>query len=313
MKPLELTACSDAHHVRYLSCTIPPAGDGMALGVWMRRCLGLSAGLIQRVKYLEDGILLDGRRAGTNARVRQGQQLRVRLSDSRRRSDIPPSSGAVRLLYEDDDLLVADKPAGLAVHPGVGHWADTLGGRLLAYYDSRQIPADFHPVHRLDKGTSGAMVVAKHASAQDKLRRLLHTPAFSRAYLAVCDGAPPKERGCIDLPIARAADSMIRQEIRADGAPACTEYQVLRRCAGRTLLRLHLTTGRTHQIRVHMAALGCPLTGDFLYGTENQALISRPALHAHMLSFLHPLTGRAMLFALPLPEDMAALLTGGKP
>ena len=116
----------------------------------------------------------------------------------------------------------------------------------------------------------------------------------------------------MDAPIARLGEAK-RFCVDPDGAPSLTRWEVLRERDGLSLLRLRPETGRTHQIRVHMAALGCPLTGDFLYGTENQALISRPALHAHMLSFLHPLTGRAMLFALPLPEDMAALLTGGKP
>ena len=308
MRPLERCACSDSRGVRYLACTVSPAWDGAALGLLLRRGLGLSAGAVQRAKMLEDGLLLDGVRAAVNVRVRPGQQLRVRLSDTGRKSGIVPAPHPLTVLYEDADLLVVSKPAPLAVHPGAGHWADTLGGRVLAYYDRQGAGDDFHPVHRLDKGTSGAMVVARHAYAQEALRLRLHTADFSRAYLAVCDGAPPAEQGCVDLPIGRADGSVIRREVRPDGDRALTEYRVLRRAGARTLVRLQLKTGRTHQIRVHMAALGCPLTGDFLYGTENPALIARPALHAHLLSFRHPLSGRRLTFALPLSADMAALL-----
>ena len=308
METFDLTTPPYREHARYLTYTVPPEHGGTEAGTLLRRGLGLSAALIKRIKHLEDGISLDGVRVTTRTRAEAGQCLRVRLSDSERRSEIQPAPGALDILYEDEDLLVLNKAPGMAVHPGVGHWTDTLGSALLEYYDRRAIPADFHPVHRLDKGTSGAMVVAKHAYAQDKLRQALHGDAFQREYLAVCDGAPPSEHGTVDLPLAHAGNSVIRQEIRPDGLDAHTEYEVLQHTLSRTLVRLRLQTGRTHQIRVHMAAIGCPLTGDFLYGTEDQALISRPALHSHVLSFTHPLTGEALSFTVPLPEDMKKLL-----
>ena len=308
MQTVDLTAPPYREHVRYLTYAVPPEHDGTEVGTLLKRGPALSSALIKRIKYLEDGILLDGVRVTTRTRAQAGQCLQVRLSDSERRSEIYPASGALDILYEDEDLLVLNKAPRMAVHPGAGHWTDTLGSILLGYYDRRGIPADFHPVHRLDRGTSGVMMVAKHTYAQDQLRQAMHSAAFSREYLAVCDGAPAAERGVIDFPLAHAKNSVIRQEIRADGLPARTEYEVLRRTPKRALLRLHLQTGRTHQIRVHMAAIGCPLTGDFLYGTEDQALISRPALHAHALSFLHPLTGAKLMFTVPLPADMENLL-----
>lgn len=308
MATFDLTGSPYREHVRYLTYTVPPEHSGVEVGTLLRRGLGFSATLIKRVKYLEDGISLDGVRVTTRTRAEAGQCLRVRLSDSERRSEIQPAPGVLDILYEDEDLLVLNKAPGMAVHPGVGHWTDTLGSALLDYYDRCAIPADFHPVHRLDKGTSGAMVVTKHAYAQDQLRQALHSGAFRREYLAVCDGAPPTEHGTVDLPLAHAGDSVIRQEIRSDGLPAHTEYEVLQHTPSRTLVRLRLQTGRTHQIRVHMAAIGCPLTGDFLYGTEDQALISRPALHSHILSFVHPVTGEELTFTVPLPEDMKKLL-----
>jgi 23S rRNA pseudouridine1911/1915/1917 synthase len=305
-----MSTCDIPHtcNVRYLTQTILPAWDGVEVGALLRRELQLSSTLIKRVKWLPDGLALDGERCTTRTRCRAGQVLRVRLSDAERRSGLEPLPGALDILYEDEDILVLNKAPGVPVHPNFGSDLITIGNILLNYYDSKGILADFHPVHRLDKGTSGALVVAKHGYAQDVLRRALHTEQFVREYLAVCDGAPERDHDIIDLPIAHAPHSPIRHEVRADGLPARTEYWVLRRTEQRALLRMRLQTGRTHQIRVHMAAIGCPLTGDFLYGREDRDLISRPALHSHSLAFSHPLTGEGLSFTVPLPEDMAALL-----
>ena len=176
------------------------------------------------------------------------------------------------------------------------------------YYQKQGVFADYHPVHRLDKGTSGLMVVAKHPHAQERLKEQLHTGAFRRIYLAVCEGRPEPEAGVVDAPIGRVEGSLLAREVRADGQPARTRYRVLRTGAGRALLRLELETGRTHQIRVHMAHLGHPLTGDFLYGTEDTALIRRPALHSAGLELVQPLTGVLIRLCVPLPEDMERLL-----
>ena len=308
MEKLDLCTAPYRARVRYLHYIVPEERAGTEVGNLLRHGLDFSAALIKRVKWLEDGLRLDGVRVGTREKAAAGQELCVRLSDTERGGEIPPHAGPLDILYEDEDLLVVNKAAGVAVHPGIGHWENTLGSFLLNYYDSEGIPADFHPVHRLDKGTSGAMVVAKHAYAQELLRQQLHTDDFQREYLAVCDGVPAAREGRVDLPIAHSKTSVILQEVRADGLPAQTDYCVLRESGGRSLVRLRLATGRTHQIRVHMKALGCPLTGDFLYGTENQALIARPALHSSRLSFLHPLSHKEIYLEVPLPEDMAALL-----
>ena len=151
------------------------------------------------------------------------------------------------------------------------------------------------------------MCAAQHAHAHEKLKEALHTPAFQRVYLAVCEGVLPARSGVIDAPIGREEGSSIRRTVCPDGLHAQTEYEVLSSAHGRSLVRLTLTTGRTHQIRVHMAHIGCPLTGDFLYGTEIEA-ISRPALHSHQLTLTHPVTGQQMSWTAPLPDDMARLL-----
>ena len=152
------------------------------------------------------------------------------------------------------------------------------------------------------------MVVAKHPHAQERLKLQLHTSAFRRIYLAVCDGVPQPSEGTVDAPIGQVPGSLIARQVDPDGQWAHTRYRVLYAANGRSLVELELDSGRTHQIRVHMAYLGCPLTGDFLYGTEDKRLIARPALHSARLHLTQPVTGEALAWESPLPEDMAALL-----
>ena len=220
---------------------------------------------------------------------------------------IVPAPGPLDIVYRDQDVLVLNKAPGVAVHPGPGHHTDTIGNFLMDYYRKEGILADFHPVHRLDRGTSGLLLVVLHGHAQEVLKELLHTPSFRRVYLAVCEGVPEPLSGVIDAPIGRLEGSVLARTVRPDGQRAVTRYQTLGTGHGRALVRLELETGRTHQIRVHMAHLGHPLTGDFLYGTEDRSLIPRPALHAAELAFNHPITGRPMAFTAPLPQDMAVL------
>ncbi len=339
----------------FTSLTVPPERAGQKVDTLLRKVLGLSGTVIRRIKWLEDGILLDGVRVFTSQRVEGGQVLTVRLSDPERRSGVTPAPGPLDIVYEDGDLLVLNKAPGVLVHPGAGHFPDTIGNFLLDYYDKAGIEADFHPVHRLDKGTSGLMVVAKHPHAQEVLknqlhtaefRRIylagieadfhpvhrldkgtsglmvvakhphaqevlknqLHTAEFRRIYLAVCLGGPAEEAGTVDAPIGMAEGSIVARAVRPDGLTARTHYQVLRRVGDRALVRLALETGRTHQIRVHMAHLGCPLAGDFLYGIEDKDLIPRPALHSSELTIRQPVTGEVLTFTCPLPGDMAHLI-----
>lgn len=151
-------------------------------------------------------------------------------------------------------------------------------------------------------------MVAKHPHAQEQLKGQLHTPAFRRIYLAVCEGIPRPPEGRIDAPIGRVPGALMARQVDPAGQPASTRYRVLRTGQGRALVELELDTGRTHQIRVHMAHTGHPLIGDFLYGTEDHSLISRPALHSARLSLRHPVTGEPMAWEQPLPEDMARLV-----
>ena len=281
---------------------------GIKVDTLLKKHLGLSGTVVRRVKWLEDGILVDGVRVNTRFCPREGQVLSVRLSDPERRSGIVPAPGPLDIVYEDEDLLVLNKAPGVPVHPGPGHFDDTICNFLINYYDSKRIEGDAHPVHRLDRGTSGLLVVAKHPHAQEVLKEQLHTPQFRRTYLAVCEGAPQPPAGLIDAPLGPRDGSLVEQEVRPDGKAARTRYETLWTDGACSLLRLELDTGRTHQIRVHMAHLGHPLVGDFLYGREAPELIPRPALHSWQVTFRHPITAQELTFTAPLPRDMEALL-----
>ena len=293
---------------RRLTLTVAPGPEGRTVNDLLRRELGLSGTLIKRAKQTPGGVLLDGEPVFVTARVREGQALSVQVGDTRAGEEIRPAPGPLDIVYEDEDILILNKPARVAVHPGPGHDGDTIGNFLADYYQKTGQTARFRPVNRLDRGTSGLMCVAKHAYAHEKLKGQLHTPQFRRTYLAVCQGVPDPPQGVVDAPIGRAEGSLLKREVRPDGAAACTHYVLVSAAGGRSLVRLVLETGRTHQIRVHMAHLGCPLVGDFLYGREEAALPRRTALHAWELSLRHPVTGQALRWTSPLPEELSALL-----
>lgn len=293
---------------RRLELPITPDLAGIQVHTLLKKHLGLSGTVVRRIKWLPDGILADGIRVNTRFSPKTGQVLSVRLSDSERRSGIVPVPGPLDILYEDADVIVLNKAPGIPVHPGPGHFYDTIGNFILYYYNNTGVEGDFHPIHRLDRGTSGLLVVAKHPHAQEALKNQLHTSSFRRVYLAVCEGVPQPRSGIVDAPMGPRPGSLVEQEVHQDGKPARTRYEVLDACGSCSLLRLELDTGRTHQIRVHMAHLGHPLIGDFLYGTEALNLISRPALHSAQLFFVHPITGQELSFTASLPPDMALLL-----
>lgn len=273
----------------------------------LRRELGCSSGVIRTAKGYEDGILLDGTHTTTVDMAQPGQVLSILIAQ-RENGDLVPSHGEVDMLYADEDLLVVNKAAGVAAHPGPGHHNDTLGNYLTGHYQAKGVPFVYRPVHRLDRHTSGLMVVALHAYGQELLKNQLHTGDFSRTYLAVCQGNPEQDEGVIDAPIGRKDGSVLMRQVREGGARAVTHYRVLKSKEGRSLVQLELETGRTHQIRVHMAWLGHPLVGDFLYGEEDKTLIGRTALHSWKLSLTQPLTGERLNLTAPLPGDMLSLV-----
>ena len=291
---------------RRLELTVTADQAGEKIDTLLRRELRLSGTVIRRVKWLDDGILLDGMRVTTACRPAAGQVLSVRVADPDGQGDMVPTPGPLDIVYEDGDLLVLNKAPGVLVHPGPGHYSDTLCNYIAWYYKKAGISADVHPVQRLDKGTSGLLVVAKHPHAQEQLKRQLHTPAFRRIYLAVC-GNPPAAGGVHDAPH-RPRPRLPHGPPGGPCGPArLHRYRVLRTGQGRALVELELDTGRTHhRIRVHMAP-SATLTGDFLYGTEDHSLISAPLPPAR-LSLRHPRHREPMAWELTSAEDMARLV-----
>ena len=296
---------------RYLQLNITPELSGTLVDTLLRKHIGLSGTVLRRIKWLEDGITVDGKRVTVRHRAAAGEVLSVRLTDPSSAEQPVPTEGELDIVYEDEDMVVVNKAPGVLVHPSHGHFDDTVGNFLMWHFLQNGEESGFHPVHRLDKGTSGLLVVAKHPHAQEKLKNQLHSGDFRRFYLAICEGKLPSEEGVIDAPIGLAEDSAVRRTVREDGQNARTHYRTLHERDGRSLVKVELDTGRTHQIRVHMAHIGHPLTGDFLYGTEDRALITRPALHSWQLEIRHPITGKILRFTCEMPQDMRKMVENG--
>jgi len=298
--------------MRVLCYTVRPDDDGRAVRSVVPRHFSLGQHAFRRLK-VQEGILVDGRVVRANYRLRAGEIVEIHLPDDESscaetvslaaHPTLPPSF----IRYQDDDLIILSKGAPLPTLPASHITSGTLREQLAAMLHADERTFVYHPVNRLDKGTSGLLCVARHAHAQRLLTRQLHTGSFIREYLAVTDGVPPQESGTIDAPIARLG-SGAQRAVRADGQHAVTHYRVERTNGGRTLLRLRLETGRTHQIRVHLAHIGCPITGDYLYGSELSLLNSRFALHSAFISLMQPITQKRIALDEPLPSELASLI-----
>ena len=293
--------------MRILTYTVTPEEDGRMVKGILRGSLQLSYTLLKSLKWRENAILLNGQSVHVNAIVHAGDVVSVALSERTPREDLYCANATKPdIVYEDDDLLVLNKPAGVAMHPKSGDAsAPSLAAMLTNYLGEGSVP---HFVSRLDRGTSGLLIAAKNGYVHDRLRRALHSSDLRREYRAVAVGRFEPPCGVIDAPIGRAEGSIIRRCVRADGLPSLTEYETLQVNDRFTLLRLRPQTGRTHQLRVHMAYLGHPLAGDWLYGTEDKTLIARPALHSYELWFTQPVTGLELHFTAPIPQDMQRLM-----
>lgn len=280
--------------------------EGMRLRDVLRQSIGMSYTAMKSAKW--DGRILVNQSPRTvDQPVHVGEWIEVLDKEALPVYSLTPCCRPVSIAYEDDDLWIIDKPAPLASQSSERQSDDTLENMLYAHLGC---PADFiyRPVNRLDKGTSGLMVVAKSAHAQHRLQRLLHTDEFRRTYLAVAEGVPDVPQGMIDVPIAKEDAASIKRVIDPAGKPSITHYQVLESDGHRSLIRLQLETGRTHQIRVHLAYLGCPVCGDFLYGQELPELPGRFALHSEEILLHHPITGDWLTITSPLPAELRQLL-----
>ncbi|WP_276354695.1 RluA family pseudouridine synthase [Cohnella caldifontis] len=297
--------------------TAEAADDGKPLRDVLQRRLGVSRRLLVKLKSTEEGITVNGRRAWTNQPVAAGDRIELRI-EREVSAEILPQPMDLSIVFEDDHLLVVNKPAGQIVHPTTGHYMGTLANGIVFYWRERGETCRFHPVHRLDEHTSGLVVVAKHAYAHQQLAEQMAEGGVEKHYRAYVYGRPPKNRGEVDAPIGRASDDPHRRVVRTDGAPSLTYYSVAAAYpCGASALDIRLGTGRTHQIRVHMLHVGCPLIGDDYYTDESRTppdlaarlknVIARQALHARQLVFRHPVTGAAMELTAELPRDLRDL------
>ena len=279
--------------------------DGRRLDVLLSEATGLSRSRV--ASLMEDGLCVSGgkeiRKAGT--KVPEGQEIVLTVPAPReaipQAEDIP-----LEILYEDNDLAVVIKPRGMVVHPAAGHPDGTLVNALLANLDSLGgIGGELRPgiVHRLDKETSGLMLVAKNDGTQEALSRMLKDREIEKHYRALAEGKFKEPEGEIDAPIDRSKKDRKKMAVDPEGRPALTRWKVLAEGHGCTLLDVHILTGRTHQIRVHLKSVGHPVCGDELYGNQRGVKVPCLMLHAYSLSFEHPRTKEKMIFQAPLPED----------
>lgn len=293
---------------RYLSCRIEQKDSGKSVTQIARQKCGISSSLLKRLKY-PGGILCNGKAARTIDTVNAGDLLRFCLSD-RRESNIQPEQIPLKILYEDEDILLIDKIRGMSMHPSITEQSGTVANAVQYHFNQQGQTSVFHAVNRLDKDTSGLCLIAKHQYAHAVLSAQIQAQSLHRRYYAIVRGAvmPPENR--IEKPIKRAEGSILQRVVSLDGKPAVTNYITRKRTENYTLLELRLETGRTHQIRVHLSNIGYPLVGDWLYGfgDTEKAVINGQALHSCYLAFTHPVTGRKFTFLSPLPEDMQILL-----
>lgn len=272
------------------------------------RDTGLTRSRLQRL-IVEGQVLVNGATAKPSNKVKAGDLVSLSLPPPRP-SSLVPQDIPVTVVYQDENLVVIDKPAGLAVHPGPGHPDQTLVNALLAMCpDIQGIGGEIRPgiVHRLDKDTSGLMMVAKTHQAHIDLSAQIKARQTTKGYLALVEGTPTPLQGKIDAPIGRHPRRRTRMAVVVGGKDARTSYKVRDRFQAHSLLELYLETGRTHQIRVHMVHIGHPLVGDTTYG-HSSPLVDRHFLHAFHLAFKHPITGEPLEFRIGLPLDLAPAL-----
>lgn len=284
-----------------ISFIVSPEMEGRMVKDVVKRTHHLSAGLWKRIKWsgqvTVNGVDIHNARMPLHA----GDTVRLAWSEE---NDIVPADISLDIIYEDDTLLVVNKGPGMIIHPTAHGAYDTLVNAVAGYFQKEGKAAGIHPIYRLDRNTTGLVLVAKSAKGQYDLSHS-HDQIY-REYLALISGHMEEKKGTIDRPIGRKEGSIVEWTVRDDGKRAVTEYEVLEEMETYSLLRIHLLTGRTHQIRVHFQSLGHPLLGDDLYGGPCE-LIARQALHAHTLRFRHPETGKEMYLTAPVPEDMKRL------
>ena len=285
--------------IRQFTYRIEPEYDSFTIREYLS-LKGYPNAVFVQLKKTPESVLLNGIWAYMRTKLSAGDELFIRLEESTSSAHILPVSMPLSICYEDEDILAVNKPAQMPVHPSLNHYDHTLANAVCGYYNDQEIPYTFRCVNRLDRDTTGLTLIAKHMLSSAILSTAAARREISREYIAIASGT-------IDAPIGRVAGSTIERQIDFEnGERAITHYRRLAYHDGLSLLSLHLETGRTHQIRVHLKSIGHPLIGDFLYNPTDTT-IKRQALHSYRLTFSHPITGESFVLTAPLPDDMHCL------
>ena len=263
---------------------------------------------LSEIKRMPKSILVNGVHYYMRQELSKGDHLQVRICETKNSEKIPPTNLPLNIIYEDEDLLVLNKPAGMPIHPSLNNYTNSMANALAYYFQSQGKPFIFRCCNRLDRDTSGLTIVSKHLVSGSILSDMTKYREVHREYLAIARGSVTPSEGTIQAPLGRKEGTIIERTVDWEhGEDAVTHYKVVKEANGHSLVSLRLETGRTHQIRIHMKYLGYPLIGDYLYNPDMEYM-TRQALHSHHMEFTHPITGEHMSFSAPLPEDMARVM-----
>ncbi|WP_058308127.1 RluA family pseudouridine synthase [Gracilibacillus massiliensis] len=277
--------------------------EGLLLREYLLKVIGISRRTLTAIKFDEGKLFVNERVVNVRYLLSENDQIKIVFPKEKRSPLLVAQNIPIDIVYEDEDVLVLNKAPFIASIPSRDHPSHTLANGIINYYDNHKIPYTVHIVTRLDRDTSGLMLIAKHRYSHSVLFRDQQQHKVNRGYLAIVSGNLDNECGTISNPIGRDTDSIITRKVSPHGQHAITHYQVREQLDGIALLEIHLETGRTHQIRVHFSSIGHPLIGDDLYGGDLKTL-QRQSLHCHQLAFDHPLTKERMQFEIPLAKDL---------
>ncbi|GEN30652.1 23S rRNA pseudouridine1911/1915/1917 synthase [Cerasibacillus quisquiliarum] len=283
--------------------TIQSTCHGMTIGTYLKTEKQFSRRILKAVKFDGGKILLNGEEKTVRAVLKAGDKLSVTLPIEKNNTIIATPM-PLDIIYEDDALMVINKQAGVASIPSMHHPDTSIANGVIAYYKEKKLPYTVHIVTRLDVNTSGLLLIAKHRYIHSLLAKMQQKGNIKRRYHAIVEGILEEKKGTINQPIGRKEDSIIERTVRSDGQRAVTHYEVVWEKDSYSLINIVIETGRTHQIRVHMSYLGCPIVGDDLYGGST---CERHALHCSELSFLHPISNKHLVFQSSIPSDMLGL------
>ena len=292
---------------RTLTYHIRETEAGLRIEQFLRR-KGYSAQNLTQLRQMPESVLVNGSFCYLRHTLAVGDELRIHIQETESSRQILPVQLPLNIVYEDEDLIVVNKPAGMPIHPSLNNYTNSMANALAYYFQSQGKPFIFRCCNRLDRDTSGLTIVSKHLVSGSILSDMTKYREVHREYLAIARGSVTPSEGTIQAPLGRKEGTIIERTVDWEhGEDAVTHYKVVKEANGHSLVSLRLETGRTHQIRIHMKYLGYPLIGDYLYNPDMEYM-TRQALHSHHMEFTHPITGEHMSFTAPLPEDMARVM-----